>query len=246
MKKKISKKAAPVKSKDSKKKAPKETIDKKTSDKLDLLRIFLGTSMTLREIARTLDFTIDQYNAFAKKHETLLEGHIRKSKRGTPRILSDSQKEEAIEMSSLGLTQKEISKVLRCDSDTIGRERKRDAFFCGSMDNAKLISLMETCKSLKNRANGFHKTETKAISVSDGMHMGSHVETVEVEKYYPPDTKAIMFRLTNIRPDLFKHKQEVTTIDAYDQMSEDELIAEFKKNATQEDITGLIKELNEK
>lgn len=246
MKKKISKKAAPVKSKDSKKKAPKKAIDKKTSEKLDLLRIFLSTSLSPHEIARTLDFTMEQYNNFTKKHEASLDGNIRRSKRGTPRILSDSQKEDAVEMSSMGLTQKEISKVLRCDSDTIGREKGKDPYFKGSMDNAKLISLMETCKSLKSRANGFTKTETKAISVSDGMHMGSHVETVEVEKYYPPDTKAIMFRLTNIRPDLFKHKQEVTTIDAYDQMSEDELIAEFKKSATQEDITDLIKELNEK
>lgn len=69
--------------------------------------------------------------------------------------------------------------------------------------NARIMADSEVANSLFRKATGFTIKEQK-VFISDGTPI-----TVEVDKYFPPDTLAAKYWLNNRQPELWKEKATI-------------------------------------
>lgn len=93
---------------------------------------------------------------------------------------------------------------------------------------------IEAKKSLKKKIKGFSVPESKTVSRIGEDGSAKIIEETKNTKYYPPDTTAIIFALTNADPAHWKnrHSAEVTGKDGKDLISmktDEELDAEIEE-----------------
>jgi hypothetical protein len=105
-----------------------------------------------------------------------------------------------IENAKLGYSMSMNASLCGIGKPTAYRWIKEFPDFAEKFNNAQEIADREVVRSLYKRAVGFKEICKQALVVSDGMDMGSHVEIIDVEKYFPPETKAAQYWLQNRLP----------------------------------------------
>lgn len=110
---------------------------------------------------------------------------------------------------SHGNTIQDLATYLDLCQDTVNRWKNkykdfRDAVEKATNEKNKLVE-----SALFKRAIGAKVMRERAVTVSDGKDMGSHVEMVEEQLEHPPDTKACEFWLKNKDHKNWTDKREV-------------------------------------
>jgi len=123
-----------------------------------------------------------------------------------------------------GWTDVEVADFLEITETTISLWKKTHKEFFAQVYDWKDEADSKVEEALYNRALGYSHPETRVMSVSDGKDQGSHIEKIEIERHYPPDTKAIEFWLKNRRGKYWKEKQEVS-ITGVEMMSDEQIKA---------------------
>jgi hypothetical protein len=108
----------------------------------------------------------------------------------------------------LGATERDVARIFDVSQGTVQRWKKDHADFSREMERGGDLADAEVAKALHRKAVGFTRTHQEVVRSYKGTS-----ETVEVEKYYPPDTTAIKFYLTNRQKDKWTEttKTEKTT-----------------------------------
>ncbi len=112
-----------------------------------------------------------------------------------------------------GASLNKIAKNLRVTHTTIYRWMARHEEFRNAVLDAQAAwSTGVLTQSLVKRAKGFSFTETtRELSLlKDTDDRPKLIVTKKVTKYYPPDTGALKFALTNFAPERFKERKEVS------------------------------------
>lgn len=114
----------------------------------------------------------------------------------------------------------EITAMAEIDRSTYYEWIKNDAEFAASVEQAKeefrAEMTAEAKKSLRRLICGYMAEETTTITVPSGTHdeNGKPIPAIKemktVKKPIPPNTGAVIFTLTNVDPDNWKNRQEVT------------------------------------
>ena len=102
----------------------------------------------------------------------------------------------------------------------------------------------QVASALFNAAIGMRVEEEKAVVVSDGRDVGSHVETVTLKKQLPPNVQAAQFWLQNRQPDKWSKKVELA-FQAFSSMSDEELMELVKKQIEKTETKGQTDEKEE-
>lgn len=133
---------------------------------------------------------------------------IPKNKIGRPTKFTPAFVEKASFFASKGFTDKELAYALDVCVNTIDNWKKKYPEFLGSLKRGKDVfdDLVE--KSLAERAMGYSHPHEK-LFLREG-----EVIRVMTTKHYPPDTTAAIFWLKNRRPEQWRDKHEINTIDS--------------------------------
>lgn len=131
-------------------------------------------------------------------------------------------------MAARGFTEKEIAECIGVSRHTVFRWKKRYPDFFNFLKIAGDIADNNVVVSLYQRAMGYHHPEVKVqwieelkpVEDSDGNVLFNQItgkpvmakkgrwEKIVLEKYYPPDTTAMIFWLKNRRRDEWRDTQE--------------------------------------
>jgi hypothetical protein len=108
----------------------------------------------------------------------------------------------------LGATERDVARIFDVSNGTVQRWKKDHPDFLREMERGGDLADAEVAKALHRKAVGFTRKHQEVVRSYKGTS-----ETVEVEKYYPPDTSAIKFYLTNRQKDKWTEttKTEKTT-----------------------------------
>lgn len=119
-----------------------------------------------------------------------------------------------------GLTDVQIAQNIGISSSTFYAWRLKFPQISESLKKGKAPVDFEVENALLNKALGFTKTVKKAIKVKTKKQLAGkgtieeeHIEYVDEEIYIPPDTTAQIFWLKNRRPDKWRDKPDVYSID---------------------------------
>lgn len=130
---------------------------------------------------------------------------------------------KAVEAAEMGLTYRQIAKIIDTPYDTFLEWIKFNSDFKADIKDAALKADLEVFQGLKKSAKGQKLRLQKNYVVSDGKDNGSHVEQHEEEVYYAPNPKSTIFWLCNRHPDRFTMKQEVDVRTKAQSLSDEEL-----------------------
>lgn len=119
----------------------------------------------------------------------------------------DVHNDQALKLTMLGLTDKELADFFDINEDTLN-EWKKDATFSESLKKGKELADAEVTRSLFERATGYEAPDTDIRVVN-----GQIVKT-DLIKHYPPDTLAIIYWLNNRQRKKWKQAQEKVDEDA--------------------------------
>jgi hypothetical protein len=108
-------------------------------------------------------------------------------------------------LSLMGASQTEIAECFGVTLDQFRGRLESDLEFYRSYNRGKLIADAEAVDSLFKKVTGFTHKETK-VHYDPSLHRWA---TVEVDKYYAPDTLAGMYWLQNRQPARFKNVNKV-------------------------------------
>lgn len=102
----------------------------------------------------------------------------------------------AYELALLGYIDAEIAAELGISTSTLYNwKRKYPQFAAAIASGGKTVNI-RVVNALLSRAEGGYVTETKALKLRDE-NGNERIEIVEVQRYIPADTQAIIFWLTN-------------------------------------------------
>lgn len=138
-----------------------------------------------------------------------------RNKGGRPSVWKDEYLEQARKLCLLGATDKMIADFFNIDEATLNRWKKSKPGLCESLKSGKDTADMHVAQSLYERALGIKATVKKAIKLKTVEYSAGkrvleteHVEVVDEEVYYPPDTTACIFWLKNRQPRNWRDKVE--------------------------------------
>lgn len=107
-----------------------------------------------------------------------------------------------------GLTEKQVATKLGVAYSTFRKYIKEFPALMAALKKGKAELIEEIEDSLYKKAQGFECEETKTYIEKNGN--GRQKQKVEkIKKFFPPDTTAIIFALTNLRKEKWKHKQQI-------------------------------------
>ncbi len=112
--------------------------------------------------------------------------------------------DQAMKLCRLGATYEDLADFFGVTGTTLHRWQRAHPEFRDSVKKGKIIADDEAANRLYTRACGFSRKADKII-----IHKGI-TQRVEYMKYYPPDTRACIFWLTNRRPDLWSNKVDIS------------------------------------
>jgi hypothetical protein len=110
---------------------------------------------------------------------------------------------------SAGKVDKEIAAKLGISEATLNTWKKEHSEFLESIKRGKAAPDDNVERSLYERAIGYSFNSEKILTVNDGHGLGSHIERVPVVEHCPPDPTAIIFFLTNRRPEKWRRRGEL-------------------------------------
>lgn len=142
-----------------------------------------------------------------------------KSKTGRPSSYKDEYPMQALKLTLLGATDKELADFFEVNEATINRWKKSEPEFCESLKKGKAIADANVASKLYSRAMGAKISVQQAHKLKSTLYhengkKKSETETVRVvdlEMEQPPDTTAIIFWLKNRSPEKWRDKREVST-----------------------------------
>ena len=132
-----------------------------------------------------------------------------KKKNGRPSKIDKLDKELTKLLYKAGLIDQQVADVLKVHLDTIQNWKKKDPKFFESIKDWKLQADGKVVRSLYQSAIGFTSKNKKAVVVSDGKDVGSHVEMVEEEIQHAPNSTSMIFWLKNRLPKEWRDKINV-------------------------------------
>jgi hypothetical protein len=108
----------------------------------------------------------------------------------------------------LGATEKDVARIFDVSQGTVQRWCKDHVEFAREMQRGGDLADAEVAKALHRKAVGFTQKHKEVVRSYKGTS-----KVVDVEKYFPPDTAAIKFYLTNRQKDKWTEttKMEKTT-----------------------------------
>ena len=123
-------------------------------------------------------------------------------KAGRPTKKTDEVTEKIMELTSLGMTDAEVSKIVGITDRTLCNWKKKHQGFFLALKEKKYLADQKVEDSLYHRAKGYSHTEEK-IFCQDG-----EIIRAETTKHYPPDSTAMIYWLKNRRPDKWRERVE--------------------------------------
>lgn len=102
----------------------------------------------------------------------------------------------AYEFALLGYIDAEIAAEMGISPSTLYNWKRKYPQFAAAIASGGKRANCRVVNALLARAEGGYVTETKAFKLID-KHGNERIEIVEVPRYIPPDTQAIIFWLTN-------------------------------------------------
>lgn len=127
---------------------------------------------------------------------------------GRPSLFKQIPLSKFKELYEKGLTEKEIAKSLGVSEATIYNWKNKNVEFLESLKDWKSKADAEVEQALYKSACGFVVKNKKAIVVSDGKDVGSHIEYVDEYIQYPPNATSMIFWLKNRQPDKWRDVKE--------------------------------------
>lgn len=122
---------------------------------------------------------------------------------GRPTKYRDEYVEVAKELCMRGAVDADLATAFGVSVSTITTWKVQFPEFLAAIKVAKPIADANVEDSLYRRAMGYTRTETEYKVV------GGKLRKIEVERYYPPDTTAMIFWLKNRKSASWSDKQEV-------------------------------------
>ena len=130
------------------------------------------------------------------------DGSPAKRKIGRPTKYRPQYDEQAYRLTLLGSNNEQLAEFFDVNVERLNQWRKAYPSFHESIKRGKETADSQVTKSLFHRATGYSHPEEKIF-----LHEGQPVR-VETTKHYPPDTTAIIFWLSNRRPDLWRRNPD--------------------------------------
>lgn len=148
---------------------------------------------------------------------------------GRPVEYKEEFVQQVEKLCQLGATDIEIGDFFGVDSRTIYRWKIKYPDFCRAIVSSKAPADDRVERSLYHRATGYTYEAEKVFQ-----YQGVIVRAKTIE-HVPPDTTACVFWLKNRRKEVWRdvQKHEVGGVGAFDNRSDDEIIAEFQKEAAE-------------
>lgn len=112
-----------------------------------------------------------------------------------------------------GYTDKQIAKLTNKSERQFSRWKNEYPSIMTALKEGRAPVDIEIEDSLAKSARGFYVTLKKPIKLKttkkkDGMMIEEHIEYVEEQIYYPPQTSSMIFWLKNRKPDKWRDKRE--------------------------------------
>lgn len=149
---------------------------------------------------------------------------------GRPSSFDISFVRQAEKLCVLGATDAEIADFFGVTVRTIYRWKAAHDEFCQALKAGKELADNRVERSLYQKATGFTYVEQQAFKVKKVEYLNGkrlseteELKVVDVERFSPPDTTAMIFWLKNRRPEQWRDKTEHVIRHELAQMSDDEL-----------------------
>jgi hypothetical protein len=110
---------------------------------------------------------------------------------------------QALKLTILGATDRDMADFFDVDERTINRWKKSHQEFCQSIKKGKLEADANVASSLYKKAIGFKHKDSK-IFLNEGKAV-----IVPTEKQYPPDATAAIFWLKNRQPEKWRDTKNI-------------------------------------
>lgn len=120
-----------------------------------------------------------------------------------PSKYKDDYPDQAFKLCLLGATDMQLADFFEVSITTIYNWKNDHSEFLDALNRAKSIQDQEVEKSLLQRAMGYVTKETKVFCYK------GEILSEEVDKYYPPDSTALIFWLKNRQPEKWRDKRDV-------------------------------------
>ncbi len=134
---------------------------------------------------------------------------------GRPSSYKPEYAEQAEKLCNLGATDNEVAEFFNVSVRTVHRWKLEQEEFCHALKIGKAAADERAERSLFHKANGFTYTEQQAFKVKtvtykDGKRLKEveELQTIEVERFSPPDTTAMIFWLKNRKPGVWRDRHE--------------------------------------
>lgn len=134
-----------------------------------------------------------------------MTGDKKPSKGGRPSSYKPEFVEQALKLTRLGATDKQMADFFNVTEKTLNNWKTEHDEFLQSLKVGKLMADAEVSNSLFHRALGYSHDDVD-IRVLDG-----RIVQTPLIKHYPPDTTACIYWLKNRQPELWRDKTEVST-----------------------------------
>lgn len=147
-----------------------------------------------------------------------------KQKPGRKSSYKEEYANQALKLSLLGSTDKDLADFFGVSEQTLNTWKKKHPEFLESLKKGKQIADSNVASKLYNRAIGYDYDEDHTTKQGDKI-----IETKKVKKHMPSDTTAAIFWLKNRQPQLWRDRKEldanVTLGDELEGLSDEELKA---------------------
>lgn len=112
-------------------------------------------------------------------------------------------------LASQGYIETQIQEIIHISVATFNKWKKEHPEFLKSLKEGKANPDKQVVAAIfKNAIGGLRETE-KALVVSDGKDVGSHIEIVKVKEYHPGNVTAQIYWTKNRMPKEWKDKQDI-------------------------------------
>lgn len=122
---------------------------------------------------------------------------------GRKSLYKDEYVKQALKLSLLGATDKEMSDFFDVSEQAFNGWKKKYPELLESIKKGKQIADANVASSLYNRAMGFSKNDCEKVFCSNG-----GIIRAQVSEYYPPDVTAAIFWLKNRKAAMWRDKKE--------------------------------------